>query len=149
MSTILSAQLPRVQRTARLAGFALLTVFVMALAGCGSTKVYTADKNIVYRGNIYNLGNVQRVGSRAEATLPDDSVVDAMDLSKKQVNGLLDEHSSFVLTTTVELDSQDMVYERATVDSYSDYSKRMKNFERALNNITKFMADKKKTQLKL
>ena len=149
MSTILSARVSGVRKAALLAGISLLTVFVLSLAGCGSTKVYTADKNIVYRGSIYNLGNVQRVGSRAEATLSDDSVVNAMGLDKKQVNKLLDEHSSFLLTTTVELDERDMVYERATVDSYSDYSKRMKNFEKALNSITKFMADKKKTQLKL
>lgn len=149
MSTILSARVSGVRKAALLAGISLLTVFVLSLAGCGSTKVYTADKNIVYRGSIYNLGNVQRVGSRAEATLSDDSVVNAMGLDKKQVNKLLDEHSSFLLTTTVELDERDMVYERATVDSYSDYSKRMKNFDKALKDITKFMADKKKTQLKL
>jgi hypothetical protein len=149
MTTTHSARDSGARKAARLAGLALLSLFVLSLAGCGSTKVYTADKNIVYRGSIYNLGNVQRVGSRAEATLSDESVVNAMGLDKKQVNQLLDEHSSFLLTTTVELDERDMVYERATVNSYSDYSKRMKNFEKALNSITKFMADKKKTQLKL
>ena len=44
---------------------ALLAV-VPGLAGCGSTKVYTAEKTLVYRDNLYNLGQVQQVGSRID-----------------------------------------------------------------------------------
>jgi hypothetical protein len=134
---------------ARLAGILLVSAFALFLSGCGSTKVYTADKSIVYGGDIYNLGNVQRVGSRAEATLPDKSVVNVMGMDKSEINDLLDEHSSFLLTTMIDLDSQQMVYQSTAIDSYSDYSKSMKDFDKALNKITKFMADKKKTQLKL
>ena len=127
----------------------LLAVCVLSLAGCGSTKVYTADKTIVYAGNIYNLGNVQRVGSRVEGRLPNDDTVNMRTLDKKGVEALLKEHSSVLVSTVFELDGQDLVYQRSRVERYRDYSDMMKRFDRALNDITKFMADKKKTQLKL
>ena len=50
---------------------ALALVGIMALGGCGSTKVYTADKTIVYNGDLYNMGNVQRIGSRIEGQTSD------------------------------------------------------------------------------
>lgn len=135
--------------TARAAALLLLATCVLSLSACGGTKVYTIDKTIVYNNNLYNVSNVQRIGSRVEGYLPGDEVVDMKRLDKKGVEGLLKEHGEFMVGTIVEMDDTEMVYQRARVDRYSDYSKMVKKFDRALNDIGKFMADKKKTQLKL
>jgi len=130
-------------------GLILAIASIILLAGCGSTKVYTADKTIVYNGNIYNLGNIQRVSSRIEGLLPNGDVVNMRTQDKKGVQSLLDQHSSFIVSTIVELDGQDMVYQRSRVEKYSQYSSMTKRFDRALEDITKFMGNKKSTQLKL
>jgi hypothetical protein len=61
----------------------------------------------------------------------------------------LKEHSTVTVSAIVELDSKDMVYRRGPVTKYSEYSSMMKSFDRAANDISKFMANKKTTQLKL
>jgi len=130
-------------------GFFLLVVCMFSLGACGSTKVYTADKTIVYNSNLYNMSNVQRIGSRVEAYLPGDEVVDLRRLDKKGVEALIKEHDEIMVGAIVEMDQKEMVYRRVRVDRYSDYSKLTKKFDRAMSDIGKFMADKKKTQLKL
>jgi len=127
----------------------LLTVGMIALAGCGSTKVYTADKTIVYNGNIYNMANVQQISGRVDGQLPDGSTVNMKTLDKKGVEALLKENDEVVVSTVVGMDEQEMVYQRARVKKYSEYSKMLSRFDGAMSDISKFMADKKKTQLKL
>lgn len=127
----------------------LLLAAIMALPGCGSTKVYTNDKTLVYRGDLYNLSNVQRLSSRVEGTLPNGDKVNMKRMDKKEINKLLDEHSSFVVTTYIEMDDKDMVYQNSRVKSYSDVSNMTKRIDKAMGNIQKFMANKKSTQLKL
>ena len=127
----------------------LLAVGMIALAGCGSTKVYTADKTILYNGSIYNMANVQQVSGRIEGQLPDGSTVNMKTLDKKGVEALLKENKEVVVSTVVGMDDQEMVYQRALVKKYSDYSKMVSRFDGAMSDIGKFMADKKKTQLKL
>ena len=128
----------------------ILLVTVIALPGCISkTKVYTADKTLVYGSSIYNLSNVQRLGSRVEGTLPDGSRIDLERVDKSGINDLLREHSSFVVSTYIELDDKDFTYQRSEVDRYSDFSKIVKNQDSAMDKIRKFMANKKSTQLKL
>ena len=128
----------------------LLLAAIVALPGCGSTtKVYTNDKTLVYRGDLYNLSNVQRLGSRVEGTLPNGDKVNMKQMDKKEINKLLDEHESFVVTTYVEMDDKEMVFQNSRVDSYSDVSKMTKNIDSAMSKIQKFMANKKSTQLKL
>jgi outer membrane protein assembly factor BamE (lipoprotein component of BamABCDE complex) len=136
-------------RPARLLITILLAALALALAGCGSTKVYTTNKTIVYNGSLYNMGNVQRVGSRVEGVLPDGKAIDMRGKDKKAVNTLLGESSPIMVSTVFELDGQDLVYQRIRVAKYSEYSNMIKRFDRAQNDITRFMADKKKTQLKL
>jgi len=133
----------------RHSGFILLLFTVLCLSGCGSTKVYTANKTIVYGGDLYNMATVQRIGSRVDGALPGGDVVNMRSLDKKGVEGLLKEHSSLMVSTIVEMDSQEMVYERRNITRYSDFSKMTKNLDSALSKINKFMADKKSTQLKL
>ncbi len=128
----------------------LLLAGIVALPGCfSSTKVYTNDKTLVYKGDLYNLSNVQKLGSRVEGTLPNGDKVNMKQMDKKEINRLLDEHESFQVTTFVEMDDKDMVYENRRVDSYSDVSKMTKNIESAMSKIQKFMANKKSRQLKL
>jgi len=127
----------------------LLAVALIALAGCGSTKVYTADKTIVYQGSIYNMANVQQVSGRIEGRLPDGSTVNMRTMDKKAVEALLKENGEVTVSTVVGMDDQDMLYQRAAVRKYSDYSKMASRFDGAMQDIGKFMADKKKTQLKL
>ncbi len=127
----------------------LLLAGIVALPGCGSTKVYTNDKTLVYRGELYNLSNVQRLGSRVEGKLPNGDKVNMKQMDKKEINRLLDEHESFVVTSYVEMDDKEMVFQNSRVDSYSDVSKMTKNIDSAMSKIQKFMANKKSTQLKL
>jgi len=127
----------------------LLAVSILSMAGCGSTKVYTAQKSIVYRGEIYNLGNIQKVGSRVEGKLPNGDVVNMRGMDKKAVEALLKESSPVTVSAIVDMDQQEMVYRRGPVTKYSEYSKMMKSFDGAMKDISKFMADKKKTQLTL
>jgi hypothetical protein len=127
----------------------LLLAGIMALPGCGSTKVYTADKTLVYKNSLYNLSNVQRLGSRVEGTLPNGDKVNLERMDKKEINKLLDEHSSFVVTTYIEMDDKDMVYQNSRVKSYSDFSNMTKRLDKAMGNIQNFMKNKKSTQLKL
>ncbi|MGD8580656.1 MAG: hypothetical protein PVI46_15135, partial [Lysobacterales bacterium] len=112
-------------------------------------KVYTTDKTVVYKSATYNMANVQRIAPRIEGALPDGSTVDMGAMDKKAVESLLKEHSSLTVTTSVEMDQQSMIYQRATVKSYSDFNKLARNLDGAMKDINKFMADKKKTQLKL
>ena len=111
--------------------------------------MYTADKTIVYNGNTYNMASVQRIGSRMDGYLPNNETVNMRSLDKKGVEALFKEHDEFMVSAIVEMDSNDMVYERRRIDRYSDYSKMTKRLEGAIKDINKFMADEKKTQLKL
>jgi len=132
----------------RLAVF-LLAVCVLSLAGCGSTKVYTAQKTITYKGSLYNMGNVQRVSPRVDGQLPNGDVRNMGGMDRKAVEALLDEGSPIMVSMVVEMDSQEMVYERRSISKYSEYSSMFKNFEKTIGKINKFMANKKSTQLKL
>ncbi len=128
----------------------ILLVATVALSGCISkTKVYTADKTLVFGSSIYNLSNVKRLGSRIEGTLPDGSKIDLERADKSEINDLLRVHSSFVVSTYIEMDDKALTYQRSEVDRYSDFSKLVKNQNSAMNKISKFMANKKSTQLKL
>lgn len=131
----------------------LLIVFLVMAAiglnGCGSTKVYTADKTIVYNDNLYNMANVQQVSGRIEGKLPDGSIVDMKTLDKKGVEALLKDNSQIMVSTVVGMDDRTMVYQSAEVKSYTGYRRMVDSFDDAMSDINKFMADKKRTQLKL
>jgi len=130
-------------------GVFLLLVSMLSLSGCGSTKVYNVSKTMVYNGSTYNLSNVQRIGSRVEGTLPSGDKVQLQQMDKKEFNALLDENKNIQVTAYVELDEKEFVYRNKRVNSYSDYTKILKSQTSAMNNINKFMANKKSTQLKL
>jgi regulatory protein YycH of two-component signal transduction system YycFG len=132
-----------------LAAIFLIATF-LSLPGCISkTKVYTADKTLVYGGNLYNLANVQRLGSRSEATLADGTKMNLAGVDKSGINALLKENDSIVVTSYIEMDDKEFIYKSARVKKYSDYSSMKKKQDSAMNNIGKFMGNKKSTQLKL
>ena len=127
----------------------LLAVGMIALAGCGGTKVYTAEKTLVYKDSLYNLSGVQQVGSRIEGNAADGTTVNLRTLDKKEVEAQLKANPGMMVTTFVTMDDNEMVYERRQVKNYSDFNKMVKNLDGAMKDITRFMADGKKTQLKL
>lgn len=133
-----------------------LTGLVMALlliavttASCGSTKVITADKTIVYRGTLYNVSNVKKMSSRIEATLPDASKVNMKNLDRDAKRQLFRDNEEMRVTMAIDLDQESLIYLNTNMDSYSDYSRVEKRFENALEDIGDFMSDKKDTQLEL
>ena len=95
--------------TLRLVSVALLAAMLSLLAACGSTKVYTADKTVVYKNSIYNLGNVSKIGTRIDGQLPDGEDVSMTNMDRKEVENLLDEHDEILVSTVFDLDDQELV----------------------------------------
>lgn len=136
--------------TANTMGVLLMFILMIFMTGCiSSSKSYNAGKNIVYNGSMYNISNVKTVNSKLEGQLPNGDVRNMKGMDKKSVEALLKQSSPIMVTTALDLDGTEMVYERRSVTKYSEYSKMVKNFESAGKKITKFMGDKKATQLKL
>lgn len=127
----------------------LLVLGMIALIGCGGTKVYTIDKTVTYRDEMYNMSAVQKIAAREEAKLADGSVVNIRNKDKKAMQAMFKENGEMLISMFVEMDQQEMVYLRMNVDNYSDYSRMKKKFDSAMKDISKFMGDKKATQLKL
>jgi len=151
MKSALTDQIkPSLDHAKRL-GALLLALCMLTLMACGGTKVYTADKTIVYRENIYNMSSVQRIGTQKEITLPDGEIVDTSNMDKKQVQAVFKDHpkTELMVSMAFDFDDKEMVYLRAKADSYSEYSRMESRLDSARKSITKFMGDKKKTQLKL
>ncbi len=136
-------------QTRRLAVFLVLAC-MLSLSGCVSkTKVYTADKTMTYRGDLYNMSNVQRISPAVEGKLPNGETVNMKGMDRNEVEDLLDENSPVMVSMYVEMDDQKMVYLRSSVDRWSEFSKMSKSLDSAMGKINKFMANKKSTQLKL
>jgi hypothetical protein len=53
------------------------------------------------------------------------------------------------VSAIIQMDGQEMLYQRAAVKKYSEYRKLADRLDDAIDDINDFMADKKKTQLKL
>jgi hypothetical protein len=128
---------------------ALMLFGMLGLVSCGGTKVYTIDKTLVYGNNMYNLSSVQKFSSRIEATLPDGEIRNLAAMDRSEFNAMLDEYSTLAVKTVIEMDQQELIYQAQRVKSYSEFNKMRKNLDTAVNNIRKFMANKKSTQLKL
>ena len=127
----------------------LLSAIMLSLAGCGSTKVYTADKTIVYGDNIYNVSNVKVFSTKTEAVLSETETVNLKNADKKRVNELLDANDTMLVRQVISLDDQELVYQAKRIKSWSEFNSMNKQFSSANSKVTKFLADKKKTQLKL
>jgi len=85
----------------RLAVF-LLAVCILSLMGCGgTTKVYNTDKTILYKGDLYNMRNVQRISPQVNGKLPNGDVKDMKGMDKKAIQALLDESSPIMVSMIV------------------------------------------------
>jgi len=141
---------PVVRNTANTIGVLAMVILMIFLAGCiSSSKSYNAGKNIVYNGSMYNISNVKTVNSKVEGQLPNGDVKNMKGMDKKAVEALLKQSSPIMVTTSLDLDGDEMVYERRSITKYSEYSKMTSRFQSAGKKITKFMGNKKATQLKL
>ena len=76
-------------------------------------------------------------------------MVDVLRADKRAFNELLKTHGSLDVRSTIVLDDRDVLYEQRLVDSYRDFDKLQGDIGDAMKSIQKFMADPKKTQLKL
>ena len=96
---------------------------MLLLAGCiSSSKVYNNDKNIVYRGTMYNMANVKQIASAITGTLADDKEVKLTNADRKQVEAYLDQHSPMFVKMAFVFDDQELVYRASSVEKWSEYS---------------------------
>ena len=133
----------------RHAGTVALALCLALMAACGSTKVYTADKTVIYRDSIYNISNVQRITSKKTAVTPGGQEVNLANMDTKALKEFFKENPGSTVSMYMQMDEQQLTYVRTKVDSYNDYSRLSSRYDKALKDLTKFMGDKKKTQLKL
>ena len=137
----------RIGRTLVLAASVLS---MLLLAGCiSSSKVYNNDKNVVYRGTMYNLANVKQIKSTITGKTESDEEINLTNADRKAVEALLDKESSVYVRMAFEFDDQEMLYRASDVEKWNQYSKMKKSFESAGKDISSLMANKKKIQLKL
>lgn len=134
---------------AKYTGTVLLALSMALLIACGGTKVYNVDKTITYRDSLYNMSTVRQVSGREEAKPQNGDMVQIRNKDKKELEKFFKENPDTMVTMIVDLDDQEMIYLRMQVKNYSEYSRLKKRFDNALKDITKFMGDKKATQLKL
>jgi hypothetical protein len=131
----------------------ILAVSIMSiilLAGCiSSSRVYNNDKNVVYKGTMYNMANVKQIATTISGKVSDSKTIDLKPADRKQVQAYLKEYDSMYVRMAFQFDQQEMLYRAGSVESWNQYSKMKKSFESASNQISKLMANKKKIQLKL
>ena len=123
---------------------------MLLLAGCiSSSKVYNNDKNVVYRGTMYNLANVKQIKSTISGKTESGEEINLTNADRKAVEALLDKESSVYVRMAFQFDDQEMLYRASDAEKWSEFSKMKKSFTSAGNDISKLMANKKKIQLKL
>jgi len=126
-----------------------LVLVACLMAGCGSTKVITAEKSLVYRGSLYSLSNVSAVTNKLEAMTSSGETIDVLRHDKRAFNALLKQYDTVTVRSTIMLDDREVLYEQTSVDSYRGFSKLQNDLEDAMEDIQALMADPKKTQLEL
>lgn len=124
-------------------------VVSVLLSACGGTKVYGVNKTVIFKEDMYNITNVQKVSQVTEARLPDNSVLDLTGAERKRVESLLTQHGSMFVQMTFMFDAEKMPYRANRVSTWRDYSRMQKSFKDASKDIAKLMKDKKKTQVVL
>ncbi len=129
--------------------FVVLVLAVVVMAGYGSTKAYSADKTVVYKASMYNISNVTHFTSRVEAKTTDGETVDLTNYDKTRFGAFVGEQGTVMVQSLILMDDKTIVYQSATPKKYSDFDKMRKNLDSAMNQMAKFMKDKKKTQLNL
>lgn len=126
-----------------------LALLALSLAGCGSTKVYTADKTVVYQESVYNVSNVKVFTRKNVAVLADGSTASLANIDEDGFNRLLAGNSAVAVQQGFLLDDIELVYQQASVTTWKEFHKLNKRFMSASKDLNKFLANSKKTQLKL
>jgi hypothetical protein len=130
-------------------GAVVVVLAVLLLVGCGSTKVYTADKTVVYQESVYNVSNVKVFTRRSSGQLADQSMVNLANVDEAGFMELLVRSPSIRVRQGFMLDEIEMLYQQGTVSSWKEFKKLNKRFNSASKDLNKFLADSKKTQLRL
>jgi hypothetical protein len=136
-------------RTRVLAGIVLVVVSATLAAGCGSTKVYSPDKTVEYKGSIYNISEVRQLSTRLEAVPASGGPIDLQGYDSKKFDALVKEQGPLAVRSVIAMDDRDLVYEQKTIQKGGDFSKMQKGLADAYKKLSSFMADARKTQLKL
>lgn len=121
----------------------------LLVAGCGSTRVYTADKSVQYRGTIYNVSEVKRLSSRIETVPASGAPVDLMGSDRKTFDAMVKEQGPVTVRSLIVLDDGEMVYEQKTLERGRDFERMQSDLADVFKKISRFMADGQKTQLRL
>lgn len=128
---------------------AVLILLVLSIAGCGGTKVMTAQKTIVFEDRIYNVGAVQEVRPVREIILPGGTVRDLSRMDDREVRNLFESHDRLRVRFSVMFDERELEYAAGTVDSARRVERIERQFDSALDQIRRFLAHRKRTQLDL
>lgn len=126
-----------------------LVMIAFVLSGCGGTRVMTAQKSIVFEGAIYNVASVREVRPVEEIILPDGTVRNLAKIDDREVRDLFDAHGSLRVRFSVMLDDTELRYVYGQVDRERQLRQVQRRFEDAMEDIQRFLAHRKQTQLKL
>ena len=126
-----------------------VVALIVAVSMGATTVASAADKVISYKGDTYNVENVTKVSSRVEGEAGDEKIVGARDLSKQQFNSYVKKAGTVVVTTFIEFDDDELVYQKVGVTKYGDFQNTIDKLDKTMKEIAKFMGRKKGGVLKL
>jgi hypothetical protein len=141
--------MPYHRPVAGLGARAALMLLILFIAGCGGTKVMTAQKSIVFEDRIYNVGAVQEVRPVREIILPDGVVRDLSGMNDRELRNLFETHDRLRVRFSVMFDERELEYAAGTVDSARRVERIRRQFDSAMDQIRRFLANRKRTQLDL
>lgn len=124
-------------------------VAVLLISACGSTKIYNNEKTVVYNGAEYSLSRVKQVNGKIRGKLSDTESVSLKNADQNQIEAYLQEYGSIYVRMVFELGQKEMLYRASSIEKWSQYSNMLDSFEAAEEQITSFMVNKRKMQLKL
>jgi hypothetical protein len=133
----------------RTSGVLMLITILGLTTACGSAKVYTPRKSLEFGGSIYNVSDVRQISTRLEAVTSTDEVISLDSYDGKQFDALLLEKGSMTVRSLIALDDNVIVYQQQRVERKRDFNRLQDAIKDAYKKLTRFMADARKTQLKL
>lgn len=137
------------KRVARFAAAVISLAAVLVVSGCGSTKVVTADKTFTYEGSLYNVSEVRQLTTRLEGETAAGEAIDLAGYNRKQFEELAKQQGPVKVTSVIMLDDLRVPYQQKSTESGRDLDRMRDNVADAYRDLQRFIADPKKTQLKL